>query len=1292
MGEERDALLDRLGQEYLERLRRGERATPEEYCAAHPDLASDIIEVFPVLALMEGLGGGTPPSTLGGSLAVTPPTAPPPDSIGAYRVIRELGRGGMGVVYEVRDEAEQRLALKLVHSHLLERPGFLARFLRELDAGLRIDHPGVVRTIESGVAELDGRELPYLVLEFVEGETLRQLLDDSGPVSERLAREIGVALASALDSIHDAGVIHRDLKPENVVITADEQIKLMDLGVALVKEEALRLTQTGEFVGSLLYAAPEQLRSQHLDGRADLYALGLLLFELLAGRHPESGGAGLVLARRFDTGRAPQLRSVVPSATDFFEAVLEKLLEPDRLRRFESAADVVRVLREGEQGEWWRWHHRAPERSPAQRFVDAPPFAGRSRELAALDAAWEEVLAGRGQVRVVRGEAGLGKSRLVAAWLEKLERRSSAGNVVWVEHAPGAGALGLTPIARGIRALLGEEPEERVRLWLGSRADRAGDVLSSLTHGEGGTAAGTALDSSAVESLYILLLRGLAVEAPLMIVVEDLHFATGEGQELFERFAHAFRSDPVLLLGTTRPSTPRVPRAVLLRFDHVAVVELAGLDTEASFALLQDGLEGGPVPVDAARGLIRKSDGNPYCLVEFARALRTRRGRMTMTAAELELPGSIREVVEERLDALDSADRDLLGMAACGGFQFDPVLLCEAAAVPRLQGLRALHRLEREQGLVVAEGAGYRFQHHLVHEVLRDELPPALRETCHAALGESAERRLSARGAATGSEAFEVARHLLQGDEPSRALPYVRAGLDYLMTLSESRRAARMAERALVVLDLDPALRTHVLLSRGKALTGLAQPIEVLEVFEEALISAREAADQHVLADVFWHLGGAQSGAGRHDRAAHLCAQAVRLAEELDDQTRLGRFLSSHAWALYDFGEHERAIETAERALVLARAIGDGVLAARTAADLAALYVDSGHADKAEPMAELALATSQLHGVPRTEEFALRILAKCLQIRCDPRSAHELLSRAHRLARDAGLLRGMLTTDVGRVHALMNLGELDKTVAHTEDGLAACRRMDYRELAVLLSIPLALCYSLQGQLGKSWDTCDAATTLLEDLPLPALAGRLMPVRAQLLTWFGDHAGAEDAVSRGVQAAKLAGAPRSLSLLRQVEASALDAHGRTEESAVAYAAMLAEYREGAAPTHVAMMAARLGGLLVRLDRADEARPLLEEAISVAEPGAFVAPVATSRIWLALLPGGNLSHARIALERDARLVPARARLRLLIELARRSNDDALAQQARELAGRLVQNAPQQFRAGMQRNVPLYSAALP
>ena len=160
------------------------------------------------------------------------------------------------------------MAVKVVHPHLLDEPEYVARFLREAEAGRRVDHPNVVRTLETGLVDATTGEVPYIVLEYVEGQNLRALLREVELVPERLCRHVGAALADALAAVHAAGLVHRDVKPENVVITADETVKLMDLGVAVLQDRARRLSQTGEFVGSLLYAAPGADRSAEHPTRA----------------------------------------------------------------------------------------------------------------------------------------------------------------------------------------------------------------------------------------------------------------------------------------------------------------------------------------------------------------------------------------------------------------------------------------------------------------------------------------------------------------------------------------------------------------------------------------------------------------------------------------------------------------------------------------------------------------------------------------------------------------------------------------------------------------------------------------------------------------------------------------------------------------------------------------------------------------------------------------------------------------------------------------------------------------
>ena len=210
-------------------------------------------------------------------------------SLGAYRLVAELGTGGMGTVYRAVDGTGTTVALKVVHAHLLRTPNFRERALREARIGQQIRHPNVVATFGIETGRIEGHETLYLCMEYVEGQTLRELLLDMDRVPEDLCRHIALEVVQALDAIHAKEVVHRDLKPENVLITKDHVVKVMDLGVARRAEETLALSRTGAFVGSVPYGAPEQFMAGDPDPRSDLYSLGVVLYELSTGRHPFPG-------------------------------------------------------------------------------------------------------------------------------------------------------------------------------------------------------------------------------------------------------------------------------------------------------------------------------------------------------------------------------------------------------------------------------------------------------------------------------------------------------------------------------------------------------------------------------------------------------------------------------------------------------------------------------------------------------------------------------------------------------------------------------------------------------------------------------------------------------------------------------------------------------------------------------------------------------------------------------------------------------------------------------------------
>jgi hypothetical protein len=250
----------------------------------------------------------------------------PPD-IPGLRVLGLVGRGGMGRVYRARQVALDRdVALKVLSPTLASDAEFLERFAREGRALAKLNHPGIVAVYETGVH--DGT--PYLLLEYVNGASLRSIMNGQPLLPARVA-DIAARLCAALDVAHRAGVVHRDLKPENVLLTLDGTLKLVDFGLARPLEEVERLTRSNVRVGTPAYMAPEQLEARgSVDARADLYALGVLLYEMLTGRLP--------------VGRFEKPSAHVPEAARFDDAVMA-LLERDPNRRVSSAPEASARLR-----------------------------------------------------------------------------------------------------------------------------------------------------------------------------------------------------------------------------------------------------------------------------------------------------------------------------------------------------------------------------------------------------------------------------------------------------------------------------------------------------------------------------------------------------------------------------------------------------------------------------------------------------------------------------------------------------------------------------------------------------------------------------------------------------------------------------------------------------------------------------------------------------------------------------------------------------------------------------------
>jgi eukaryotic-like serine/threonine-protein kinase len=252
---------------------------------------------------------------------------------GRYHVLERIAAGGMGEVFRAHDAVLAReVAVKVLHRSLSSDPGFVERFRREARAAATLNHPNIVAVYDWGA--VDG--IYYMVMEYVRGRSVRELLNASGRLAPAQAADIIRQTLAALEHAHAKGIVHRDLKPENILITTDGVVKLTDLGLARAFADA-KNTRAGAVTGTVQYLAPEQIRGEPADPRSDLYSLGIVAYELLTGELPYTGETPMAIAYKHLSDRVPKPSRSAPEVADDLDGFVASATDPDREMRPESA-------------------------------------------------------------------------------------------------------------------------------------------------------------------------------------------------------------------------------------------------------------------------------------------------------------------------------------------------------------------------------------------------------------------------------------------------------------------------------------------------------------------------------------------------------------------------------------------------------------------------------------------------------------------------------------------------------------------------------------------------------------------------------------------------------------------------------------------------------------------------------------------------------------------------------------------------------------------------------------------
>ena len=697
--------------------------------------------------------------------------------IGArYRLINELGQGGMGTIYRVVDRLTGRvLTLKRLRPPLPRRPPSTGETSAEERRALAeefrllssLRHPNIISVLDYG---FDDDRQPYFTMDLE--ENARTIIEAGAEKPLALQIDLLVQALRALVYVHRHGIIHRDLKPENILVVGG-QVKILDFGLSVYRHVAE--SGDGGWAGTPAYMAPEVLCGEPATERADLYAIGMIAYELFVGRYPFDGDADLVqsllatsLPRRTDAVD-PQLRPI-----------LESLLARDPGERCRDAAAAVNMLSAALVQPL-----SVETAATRESFLHTAPLVGRQAELATLLRGLEAVGRGHGSTWLVGGESGVGKSRL----LEEIRIRAVVDGVIVARGnavSQGGGPYHVWRDALAgllLRADVDDNEAEVLKTIVPNVADLIGRLVGDAPD----------LDADAAESRLLFTVEALVRKqpGPVLVLLEDLQWVGSESLKLLQRLTQPAASVPLLVVASFRnDEAPDLPRTVA----NAEVLTVERLEARDIAALGESLIGAAATRPEFVDFLERETEGIPFFIVEVIRALAETAGRLSQVALAVRpqrvTSGGMQKVIRRRLNQVPPACVPALKTAAVIGRTID------------LELLRRVHAdLAREEWLAACTRAAvlelqdqqWRFTHDKLREQILDDLEPQSRGALHAAVAEAIER-----SSPVPPERFtELAHHWREAGDGEREAEYAyQAGL---LTLHAGgyQEAVRHLERAL---------------------------------------------------------------------------------------------------------------------------------------------------------------------------------------------------------------------------------------------------------------------------------------------------------------------------------------------------------------------------------------------------------------------------------------------------------------------------------------------------------------
>lgn len=861
-----------------------------------------------------------------------------------YEITRELGRGGMGVVYMAHDPVlEREVAVKIVTPDNVSAES-VARFRREARVVAKMDHPAIVSVYDSG--EHEGAL--FFVMPLVEGKNLRSALKNE---SLRLGElvDLGIQVAEALEYSHSRGVVHRDIKPENIMVSTSEgeglRVRVTDFGLAMAPSQD-RLTKTATIVGTLAYMSPEQVSGAELTARSDIYSLGTVLYECLVGHPPFSGEIQSLLYRISHEVPLPP-RAIQPDIDEELESALLRCLQKDPLKRptgKELAEALTRYRAKLVTSQ--RNLTMLPTasalnfqyRQPARR-----PFVGREKEFEELQHRLNAAIAGECQFVLVGGEAGTGKTRL----LEELENLAKArsipvlhGRNIEIEHALPYQSYGEI-IQDYFRTRTGTETptdfsdlaSDLIALFpvVAEIRDLGGHSEESLKTAQE-TGAKKFEDRTYIFELLSRTITRMSAGNPLVLFLEDLH-AADVSIEALDYVVRRLGPTPIFIVGTYR-STDVDKRHRLTKLlsgfkgdRHFELIQLGPMSPSEHRIFLEKLTGGSKLEEALAKRLYQATEGNPYFTTELARSLMDSGAIIkddsgvcrlsSETAISIdELPATIQQAVEERIERLPDNPRQILSVASVLGRSFDFADLETLA--DEFDDLENTVELLVRAGFIEEDRQSRSdrldFSSGVVRDVLYASLPRRKRKGMHRKHAEELEKRNKGRLERVYPQLFDhyaqadvpekvieygflLARKSLDTSSPEDAIRTIRTVLDFLAEDAEDRSAVGEARIMLAAANR----------MAGNVNAAIKELEQAIEIFEKDQQNAKVLSAIVAAAEIAWQ-------GMKVNETRRWVERGLDLAGIVGNTDMISRLLSLAATVANLRGEYEKAREYLEQA------------------------------------------------------------------------------------------------------------------------------------------------------------------------------------------------------------------------------------------------------------------------------------------------------------------------------------------------------------------------------------------